>query len=111
MKGKFVKAAIKNASALSGKRVFAATDYYTPERILAEFEEVTGKKTRFAQISGEQYKSFLPEFMAQEMLENHLFIENPGYYNGASLKESLDLLDEKPTTWKEFLEKNAGAFQ
>ncbi len=48
--------------------------------------------------------------MAEEMLENHLFIENPGYYNGASLKESLDLLEEKPTTWKEFLKKN-GAFQ
>ena len=48
--------------------------------------------------------------MAEEMLENHLFIENPGYYNGASLKESLDLLEEKPTTWKEFLKKS-GAFQ
>jgi len=51
--------------------------------------------------------------MATEMLENHLFIENPGYYAGRSLKESLDLLSEvglKPTTWKEFLERNKAAF-
>lgn len=105
-----MKAAIKNSADFNGKRIFAATDYYTPERILAEFEEVTGKKATFVQVSAEQYKSSLPEFMAEEMLENHLFIENPGYYNGASLGESLSLLEEKPTTWKEFIKKS-GAFE
>ncbi|KAG7284370.1 hypothetical protein NEMBOFW57_010743 [Staphylotrichum longicolle] len=108
--GKFVKAAIKNAATLNGKRILAATDYYTPERILAEFEEVTGKKASYVQVTPEQYKSFLPAAMAEEMLENHLFIESPGYFNGASLKESLDLLDEKPTTWKEYVKKSS-AFQ
>lgn len=47
------------------------------------------------------------------MLENHLFIEEPGYYAGKSLSESLDLLQKvglKPTTWKEFLVKNKAAF-
>lgn len=107
--GKFVKAIIKNRDNLLGKRVYGAVDYYTPKRILAELEEVTGKKTRFVQVSAEQYKSFFPEFMAQEMLENHLFIENPGYYNGASLKESQDIVEDKLTTWKEFISKS-GAF-
>jgi len=41
--------------------------------------------------------------MARIFLESHLFIEKPGYFNGASLKESLDILEEKPTTWKEFV--------
>jgi hypothetical protein len=108
--GKFVKAAIKNASALNGKRILAATDYYTPGRIVAEFEEVTGTKATYIQVSAEQYQSFLPAEMAEEYLENHLFVEYPGYYNGACLKESLDLLEEKPTTWKEFIKKS-GAFQ
>ena len=106
-----MKAIIKNSEALNGQRVLAATDYYTPVRLLAEFEEVTGKKATFTQVSAEQYKSFLPEAIAEEMLENHLFVENPGYYNGASLQQSLDLLEEKPTTWKEFIQKNADAFQ
>lgn len=110
MTGESVKAAIKNAAALNGKWILAATDYYTPGRIVAEFEEVTGKKATYMHVSAEQYKSFLPAEMAEEYLENHLFVEDPGYYNGASLKESVDLVEEKPTTWKEFIKKS-GAFQ
>jgi hypothetical protein len=42
-----------------------------------------------------------------------LFIENPGYYNGKSLKESTDLLKKhgyQATSWKEFLEKSKASF-
>lgn len=106
--GLFVKPALKDPEALNGKRILAATDYYTPQRILAEFEEVTGNKTRYVHASAERYKSALPEAVAEELYENHLFIENPGYYNGASLQESLILLDKKPTTWKEYVEQNGG---
>ncbi|KAF1816884.1 NmrA-like family domain-containing protein [Eremomyces bilateralis CBS 781.70] len=104
--GKFVKPALKKPEKFNGKRILAATDYYPVARILAEFEEVTGKKINFNQISADQYKSFLPDYMAQEMLENHLLIEEPGYYNGTSLQESLDALEDKPTTWKEFVKKS-----
>ncbi|KAL1841905.1 hypothetical protein VTJ49DRAFT_6427 [Mycothermus thermophilus] len=111
--GKFVKAAIKHAAELNGKRLLAAAGYYTPERILEEFEEVTGNKTAFMQVSPEQYRAYLPANVAQEMLETHLFIADPGYYAGESLEESLKLLDEKPTTWKEFVRRSnaSGAFQ
>lgn len=100
-----MKAIIKNADNLNGKRVLGATAYYTPKDILGELEDTLGGKTQFAQISNEQCKSFLPEAVAQEFLENHLFIEEPGYYNGESLDKSLDLLDEKLTTWKGFIIK------
>lgn len=74
---------------------------------------MTGEKTAFMQVSPEQYHGYLPANVAQEMLETHLFIENPGYYAGESLEESLQLLEEKPTTWKEFVErlKASDAFQ
>lgn len=65
------------------------------------------------QLDAETYKSFLPEPIALEMLENHLFVEDPGYYAGKDLKESLDLLASvnlKPTSWKEFLAKNKAQF-
>lgn len=104
-----MKPALKDPKAFNGKRILAAADYYTPERVLSEFEEVTGKKAKFVQVTAEQYRSSLPEAMAEEMLENHLFIEDPGYYNGASLQESLDILEDKPTMWKEYLKKS-GAF-
>ncbi|KAL1636579.1 hypothetical protein SLS56_001164 [Neofusicoccum ribis] len=111
--GKYVVAAMKQREKLLGAQILVAEDYYTPTRILKEFEEVTGKKTQYVQVDSETYKSFLPGPMAQEMLENHLFVEEPGYYAGKDLKESLGLLTSaglKPTSWKDFLMKNKEAF-
>lgn len=58
------------------------------------------------QVDPDTYKGFFPPAMGEEMLENHLFVEKPGYYDGASLEPSLALLEEKPTTWKEFAQRN-----
>lgn len=111
--GKYVTAAIRNRDAVLGKQILAAADYYVPSRIVSEFQEVTGKAARFVPIDAETYKGFFPGPMADEMLENHLFIDEPGYYAGADLKESLDLLAGvglKPTSWKDFLVANKAAF-
>jgi hypothetical protein len=40
-----------------------------------------------------------------------ILLEDPGYYGDADLKESLDLLDEKPVTWKEFVEQNRSKWE
>ncbi|KAH8751299.1 hypothetical protein F5883DRAFT_209417 [Diaporthe sp. PMI_573] len=111
--GQYVVAAIRNRDSVLGKQILAAVDYYVPSRIVSEFQEVTGNVAGFVQIDAETYKGFLPGPLADEMLENHLFIEDPGYYAGRDLKESLDLLAGiglKPTSWKEFLEANKAAF-
>ncbi|VUC30826.1 unnamed protein product [Clonostachys rosea] len=111
--GKYVIAAVKNRTQVLGKQILAAADYYTPTRIISEFEEITGKQGKFISIDSETYKSFLPGPMADEMLENHLFIEEPGYYAGRSLEESRQLLTSvglQPTTWKAFLMKNKDSF-
>ena len=86
-----------------------AENYYTPSQIVAEFSEVTGKKAVFVQVTPDQYVAALPPPVAQVFLESHLFIEEPGYFNGAGLEESLDILEEKPTSWKEFV-ANSKAF-
>ncbi|KAF4463980.1 nitrogen metabolic regulation nmr [Fusarium albosuccineum] len=103
--GKFVKAAIKHFPDVLGKRIYAATDYYTPSRAIAEFSEVIGKPATFNQVPAETFKSFLPAPIADELTENMQLLEDPGYYGGADLKESLSLLDDKPITWKEFVQK------
>ncbi|KAJ5880258.1 nmrA-like family domain-containing protein 1 [Penicillium subrubescens] len=111
--GKFVAAALKNRSETLGTQILSAADYYTPTRILAEFEEVTGKKTRFVQVDSETYKNFMPGLMGEEKLENHLFIERSGYYGGRSLKESHDLLGKagfKTSSWKDFLLEKTSLF-
>jgi hypothetical protein len=68
---------------------------------------VTGKASQFAQVDEATYKSFLPEFMAQEMLENHLFVEKPGYYGGEGLEKSHGILAETLVGWKEFVQQSA----
>ncbi|KAM0425844.1 hypothetical protein ACHAPT_008782 [Fusarium lateritium] len=111
--GKYVVAAIRKESEVLGKQILAASGYYTPTQIVSEFEDVVGKKARFVPIDAATYKSFLPDQLADEMLENHLFIEEPGYYNGRDLEESLGLLNSvglQPTTWKEFLKSRKDEF-
>ncbi|RSL41627.1 hypothetical protein CEP53_012646 [Fusarium sp. AF-6] len=111
--GKYVVATIRKQPEVLGKQILAAAGYYTPTRIVSEFEEVIGKPARFVPIDAATYKSYLPDPLADEMLENHLFIEESGYYNGQDLKESLDLLSNvglQPTTWKEFLEAHKAEF-
>ncbi|KAL4899092.1 hypothetical protein BDW74DRAFT_171773 [Aspergillus multicolor] len=110
--GKYVAAALKNRVEALGLQILAAADYYTPTRILAEFEEVTGNKTQFVQVDSDTYKSFIPGPMGDEMLENHLFIESPGYFKGRSLNESHAFIEKagfKPASWKAFLEENKGS--
>lgn len=90
----------------------ASADYYTPTQILADFEAVTGKKTRYVEVDAETYKGFLPASVADELLENHMFIEEPGYYNGRGLEDSKRLLSGlglKTTSWKEYVQKDKEA--
>lgn len=93
-----------------GKQVFAATDYYTPNRIVSEFGEVLSKQAAFVQLPAETFKSFLPPPVAQELLENHLLLEDPGYYAGADLEESRKIAVGEPTTWKDFVKANASTW-
>ncbi|KAJ5095666.1 hypothetical protein NUU61_005022 [Penicillium alfredii] len=90
-----IRCSVKLRSRVLGGRILAPADYDTPQRILAGFE------------------SFIPGAMGMEMLENRLFIADPGYYNGQSLKESHDLLAEagfQSTSWREYLEENKTSF-
>ncbi|PKX88347.1 NmrA/HSCARG family protein [Aspergillus novofumigatus IBT 16806] len=105
------QAAIKHADQLKNKRILAAAKYYTPEEIVDTFSQVSGKKAVFIQVSPEQYKASLPPAVAEEYLENQLFVEEPGYYLGEPLEPSLKLLDSKPTTWAEFVQKNVSAWK
>lgn len=108
--GLFVTAAIVHGDKLEGKRLLAASAYYSAEEVVDTFSAVTGKKAVFVQVTPDQFKASLPDVVAQEFLENHLFIEEPGYYLGEPLDESLKLLDSKPVDWATFVKKNASAW-
>jgi hypothetical protein len=45
-------------------------------------------------------------------MENMLLLQDPGYYAGADLTESLQLLGpDKPTTWKAYVEENKSKWE
>lgn len=109
--GLFVNAALKHEDTLNGKRILASCDYYTSEQIIETFSKVTGKKARFVQVTPEEFRKSLPENIAQELLENLLFVEDPGYFLGASLDDSLRLVDEKPTSWADYVKTNSAVWE
>ena len=95
--GKFVKGILLNREASLGKRIYAATDYYTCEQIMREFAEAkpeAGRGARYEEVPPAAYKNFLMEVAglnevgAAELTENQQFLTEFGYYGGADLSES-----------------------
>lgn len=95
--GKFVKGILLHPETI-GKRVLAATDYYTPAQIMSYFRELypKGGDAQYVQISENDYKAALasagmPPKAQQELYENMSFMKEFGYYGKASLDESLSV--------------------
>ncbi|KAL9596334.1 MAG: hypothetical protein Q9179_004653 [Wetmoreana sp. 5 TL-2023] len=107
--GKFVAGIMLNRDKTMGKDVYGATGWYTPTEIANTIQEVSGKKTVFQEVPDEIFKRFLPEAVGQELMETFMLIKDFGYYGEGGreiLEESLKIMDGKPTTLKEFIEKN-----
>lgn len=92
--GKFVKGILTHRDELLGKRVLAATDYYTCKEIVDAFREVKkegGKGSHFVQVSEQAFKDGLggmPDRGKHEMYENMVFMTDFGYYGKAGLEDS-----------------------
>ncbi|KAJ9614658.1 hypothetical protein H2200_002795 [Cladophialophora chaetospira] len=112
--GKFVKGILSNREKVLGARIYGATDYYTPEQIIADFQAVKPKDGQggvAVQLPEAVFKNIiagngLPEQFQDELLENMLLMPQFGYYGGADLKESHSIVDEPLTTWKDFVAKS-----
>ncbi|KAJ5667401.1 hypothetical protein N7507_003265 [Penicillium longicatenatum] len=107
--GKFVCAAMLNQSDSGQNTIYASSDYYKWDDIPSHFEAATGKKLMVVTVPGEVFKSFLPGLspeMKEEIYENLMLLEDPGYYAGADLTSSLNLLSEKPVGLTEFFTLN-----
>ncbi|KAF4550984.1 NmrA-like protein 4 [Elsinoe fawcettii] len=108
--GAFVAEALRDPAANSGKRIYAAENVYSPNQMIEQFAQVLGKQAQFQQVPGDVFKSFLPQGVAQELLENMLLMEEPGYYGGAGLDDGPRPGQEGLTTWKAFVESNKAAW-
>lgn len=91
--GKFVKGILLHRKEVLGKRVLAATDYYTLDEIVAGFNDVTkeGVTAKVVTVSEAEFKDALgemPEKGKVEMYENMAFMTDYGYYGKDPLEES-----------------------
>lgn len=91
--GNFIKGILLHREELLGKRVLAATEYYTLDEIVREFNDVTkeGVTAKVVTVSEAEFKEALgqmPEKGKVEMYENMAFMTNYGYYGKHPLEES-----------------------
>lgn len=113
--GKWVKAIVlrRDEPGMLGKQVYAATYYYTPTDILKAFQAAFPEAGKTASFFSTPHDKFLeavkgtgmPDFAAQEMLENMRLMDEGGYFGGASLDESQAILEDKLTTWEDHMKK------
>ncbi|KAF4878635.1 hypothetical protein K4K49_003657 [Colletotrichum sp. SAR 10_70] len=115
--GKFVKGIVLNRDKVLGKRVLGATAYVTAGETVEVFKKVypeAGKTAKYNQLTHDQFRGALkgqgmPDFVAEEMLQNMRLLDEFGYYGGEKLDESHAIVEDKLTTWEEHV-KNAKAF-
>ncbi|KAJ5767232.1 uncharacterized protein N7511_004848 [Penicillium nucicola] len=108
--GNFVRAALNNPPQTNSQVIYAASDYYSFDDLARDFESVIGAPLSIITVPSETFKAtlstFLPPNMAEEIFENLILLEDPGYYAGASLASSLSLLSDKPVSLVDFLTQN-----
>jgi len=112
--GIWVKAIVRKREQLLGKRILGSTKYMTPREILEDFKQIipeAGKTASFYSVPHEVFLKEIkqamgvPDFAAEEILENMRLIDEGGYFGFEPLDESLGILEDKPTTWLEFMKK------
>ena len=110
--GNFVRAALQNQpqAGAAANTIYASSNYYSFDDIAIHFEKATWKSLKIFSVPGDVFKGFLsaslPPDMVEEVYENLVLLEDPGYYAGADLTPSLQLLSEKPMGLEEFFRRN-----
>ncbi|GKT43112.1 NmrA-like family domain-containing protein 1 [Colletotrichum spaethianum] len=111
--GKFVKGIVLNREKVLGKRILAATAYTTAGEAVEVFKKVypeAGKTARYNEISHDDFRGALkgqgmPDFAAEELLQNMRLLNEFGYYGGEKLDESHAIVEDKLTTWEDYVKK------
>lgn len=112
--GKWVKAIVlrRDGPGVLGRRVYAASAYVTAGEIVETFKRAfpeAGRTARFLSVPHDQYLQTLtgfelPQFAAEELLENMRLMDEGGYFGGEDLTH--DILEDKLTSWEEFIRKS-----
>ncbi|KAI0015229.1 NMRAL1 protein [Xylariomycetidae sp. FL0641] len=111
--GKYIKAIVLNKDKLLGKKLLGATKYQTGQELVDEFKQTfpeAGKTARYFPLTEDMFRGYMkstgaPDFVADEMYENMLLLQDFGYYGGEPLDESHKYVEDHLTTWVDFMKK------
>ncbi|KAA8911403.1 hypothetical protein FN846DRAFT_936003 [Sphaerosporella brunnea] len=84
--------------------------HHSGDEMLATFTDVTGIKTAYKELLGEEWAKFFPENVQKAMLESFYLVRDFKYFRGDAekdLEESLKDMIELPTTWKKYVQLEA----
>ncbi|KAI9838861.1 MAG: hypothetical protein M1819_004068 [Sarea resinae] len=120
--GLFVSSLLSHYPATLGTSILGASGWYTPAQIVDTITAVSGQKCTYTQLSEAQLKAGLmaqgqagaggggmSEEKAEEIVENFRLVTEWGYFGPGGkegVEDSIKLLDTKPTTFKQFVERN-----
>jgi len=106
--GKFVKGIVLHRDSVLGKQILGASEYLTLQGLLDTFGKVFPEtETKFVQVSHTDYTAGMttrgmPEFAADELLQNMRLLDEFGYFGGRGLEESHAIVEDELTTWEAF---------
>ncbi|KXL46547.1 hypothetical protein M433DRAFT_106733 [Acidomyces richmondensis BFW] len=87
--GKYVMGVFEGGAAANGVRVHAVSTWTTPKEVVESLSKASGKTVEFKSIAAEQFASFLPDAISNEITETMLLIGDHNYYgNDAKDKQA-----------------------
>jgi hypothetical protein len=111
--GKFIgPVLLSDPSKYHGKNLTAATAFYTAQEVVDTLSKVIGKKVSLPSSPIELVG--LPDDVKSLLVRGDALVNKYSYFGPAGpagLEWTLAQMDEKPTTWEEFLVKNGPWFE
>lgn len=104
--GKFVTPILLHPEKYNGKNFTCATAFYTPTQLVEGWAKVSGMKVVYEQIDPEKKQGTLTDEMHEQLKKSMGLINDWGYFGTTGRKDlewTLAQMEEKPTTWEEFL--------
>ncbi|KAL9617539.1 MAG: hypothetical protein Q9160_007697 [Pyrenula sp. 1 TL-2023] len=111
--GKYVAGALAagetDPASVDKRRLIGVSQWRSPNEIVADISRVTGTETKFVSLPPEVFKGFLPEAIAEEMVDTMVLIRDYSYYGKeVEVKQAESdkfLSKEQPkSSWASFLE-------
>ncbi|KAL4863586.1 hypothetical protein BDV12DRAFT_189587 [Aspergillus spectabilis] len=103
--GAYIVPLLEDPEEMNGRVIYAGSEVSSFAEMAAAISKASGKTVKYQQIPGEVYAGFMKKEMGWKVVAMMKFIDSPGYFGPRTeekVKESLELVKEKLTSFEEF---------